>query len=405
MLVVLLIAFFSLCVPVLAQQNSDTVKALSEDGETYLCKDWKPADWDRFLDQKLNVLVTHPNLQLWLSSLVYDLKDMKKACANNISSQHLEPCLDRILGYNSQFNSSPDKMFTGRMSDRKYLEMQPKDVMTLPSELMSSSHALPKNWRELFKKKSWKYALFQSNTANTGRLIVLIPGEKYDRLLVYVGVGNPPSGDPTKYEHLQMQAIEKRPAQPTRLAKYYFRTWGFTGPNETAQINSFGGRCVSCHMSGPRAIELRSSTAFPTELGGVDSIEQLNRLIVREDSLDYTPYYDPKYFPEHLKVGEGKCTGCHDGEKRHSLAYSVNALGEFEEDSIHRKVILEKSMPIFDGDVISDEDREKLFAFVGSDYRAKMKSWLAETKCSSIKQPDAPRTKSRTTTSPARSVN
>lgn len=341
------------------------------------CQNWTAAEWDQFLDQNINPKQYYPELTY------SKIKAAKEQCTENISKAGLEPCFSRISGYYDQFVPGKGGMFTSKMNDRDYYNSQPPEAVELPPELKNATNALPKNWKEVAEKNGWKWALFHSGTANEPRLVMYLPAkgdEKYDRLLVYYAFSK--SNDPTTYVGLQMQSIEKT-KDPTQPAQYHFKSWGFNGVDGTPLPRASGGRCVSCHISGPRAIEPAKNPVFQTELGGVTNLEAFNKLILRKN-LDYSQYYDLKNFPSHLKVGEGKCTGCHDGTSRNSLSYSLNSDGSFYAENIHRKVVREETMPAVDGEMLTREERATLAKYVQDDYDTKIKQWLTETKCTSL---------------------
>ena len=100
--------------------------------------------------------------------------------------------------------------------------------------------------------------------------------------------------------------------------------------------------------------------------------------------LDYSLYFDPKYFPTHVKVGERwGCTDCHDGRSRNTLAYLVDSYGGFAHFNLHRKLVEEKSMPPGQSDAPDPEDtRTKAFIEIAKDYNDQIRNWLTENKCS-----------------------
>ncbi|MGE0527058.1 MAG: hypothetical protein AB7P49_08350, partial [Bdellovibrionales bacterium] len=265
------------------------------------CENWSPAEWDRYLDKDLLRPGAH-------TEEIYNvLLGLKKKCATSISTLGLEPCLERTLGYYKQFSiNNVGRTFSRVMNDDEYLASQPQDVMQIPQEFRNG---LPANWREISKRKGWKYALFHSGSGSSGRLIFQIPGEKYNRLLLYADLGDPPSNDPTTYDHVQMQAIEKTDPKSNSPAKYYFREWKVEESNKPPVLSTRGGTCIECHFSGPRAIEPIANPSFKSELGGVKNLQAFNDLIIHKGPLDFSLYYDLKNFPSHLKIGERVCSG------------------------------------------------------------------------------------------------
>ncbi len=356
------------------------------------CESWLDSEWDQYLSESLLKNTSDYN------SVGSKLKGLIATCPKAAAKQSIAACLDRIRGYYAQFVPvGPDtgRRFTNRMTDEQYLASQPKEAMELPKELSEAPHGLPKNWRYIAKQKGWKYVLFQSNTAQEPRLIMYLPGKKYDQLLVYYKLGDRTNNDPTTYDGLQMQSIEKSPDPKTNLPKYFFKSWTF-GDSKSSLFGRFfgssdhkpvvgntGGNCVSCHISGPRAIVPPRVPAFSTELGGVQSVSQFNELIVHKGPLDYSPYYDSKYFPHNLKVGESNnCTQCHDGVDRNSLAYSITSDGSFYSENIERKVQVDQTMPKEDYIGISNQERALMAEVLAKDFSTKLKEWLTEKKCS-----------------------
>jgi hypothetical protein len=346
------------------------------------CKDWSQADWDRYIDSRLSD-------DFFVDEVGWNLQNMKEGCPENVAKNGLEPCLDRILGYSSHFRPFKPRsgMFSGLMSDKDYYASQPQDIMQLPQELSSTSGILPKNWREIANKNGWKYALFASDTGNSSRLVMHVPGEKYDRLLVYFSYDSR-NNDPTTYVGVQMQAIEKRTTRPPKL---HFRSWGYSPVTKAPVVAVSGGRCITCHINGPRAIVPRGGPHFATEIGGAANLTEFNRLIVHRGPIDYSQYYNPKYFPHDLEVGD-KCMGCHNGEQRSSLAFNIDESGEFFMAGILRKVVDEETMPKTTMRM-THKDRVDTVYETAADYRNKLRKWLTQTKCVGLKPASSSPTK------------
>lgn len=338
------------------------------------CKEWSKSDWDKFIQSQLNGSTSYYIFQ--------HIQRAEKICPENMSSNSVNRCVSRILGYYGQFLSNKGGMFSSRMSDDEYIKSQPEGVLELPSELANSSNGLPTNWKQIAEKNGWKWVLFHSDTANEPRLVFYIPGKTYNRLLVYYSF-NTRSTDPSSWVGLQMQAIEnKQEKSDGKLPKYYFKSWGFDGHNKTPKMAYTGGRCVDCHISGPRAVVPQSNPKFSTQWGGVKSVSEFNELIVKKGNLDYSPYYDEKYFPNHLQIGKD-CVLCHDGKDRSSLARSIDSSsGEFNLTNIHRKVVIDLTMPReYYGPSLDPNDREKMVLDIEKDFKDKLNAWLTETPC------------------------
>jgi hypothetical protein len=348
-------------------------------GQALNCQQWTSAEFDKYIQQKM------PKILRYIPDACSVLKEIDSSCPNR--KAELSQCLSRMYGYFGQFCNRKG-IYSTIMTDSEYFASIPKDAQELPEELQNSS--LPKNWREIAKKNGWKYVLFHSGTASTGRLIFYIPGPKYDKLVLYSGMGFPPSSDPTTYGQVQMQSIEKaRDGKNLDQAKYFLQGWEFNGPNGKPKHSTYGGSCVACHLNGPRSISPVDQPAFKTELGGVKDINEFNRLVVYNGKLDYSPYYDLQNFPTHLQVGENtNCTDCHNGDKRSSLAFSITTRGNFHEDNIHRKVITESTMP--PNEKLTDEERNKIVDYLIPEYKIKLEKWLTETKCTSIEPTKTP---------------
>ena len=359
-------------------------------GAAESCQSWAPTDWDRYLN---STLLDSYILQKYPAVIHLKLAEQTAACPKQVQELGLSKCLDRISGFTRHFLRKGG-MFSSLMSDQEYYASQPQEIMELPTELKESAHGLPQNWRQLAAKNGWKYVLFRSNTSfsteGQNRLILRLPGEKYDRLLLYFSEEKANS-DPTTYRGLQMQAIEHNPSGANGMARYYFRSWNFTGPGATPRVSVSGGRCVSCHINGPRAIVPKGNPEFATELGGVSTLREFNRLLTPKKALDYSPYYDLKNFPVDMPLGAShSCLECHNSYDRKSLAFSVNDDSRadsrifeiFNLENLHRKVRLEKTMPAFDGETLSDDDRYKLVYSLRDEYYTLLKAWLTETKCS-----------------------
>lgn len=353
------------------------MSGVSRDAKT--CSDWTRADWDKYIDLDLIKDVDDPYI-------LDRLNDLKATCPKNIADNQIDKCLDRISGYFKQITSHPGNLYSGIMTDEAYLASQPPESVALPPELAGAPHALPANWREIMKKNNWKYVLFHSDTGNESRLIVFIPGKTTDKTLLYYRGGRQPTNDPTTYSGVQIQSIVKQvDGKDLENPKYFFKAWNFDGPNKTVKVRMHAaGRCVSCHTGGPRAIVLRRDPGFSPEFGGVSNVDQFNRLMSQRRILDYSPYFDPKYFPTQVKVGEKwGCTDCHDGRRRNTLAYLVDSYGGFAYFNLHRKVVDEKSMPPGHSDAPNPEDaRTKASVEISRDFNTQIRNWLTENKCS-----------------------
>jgi hypothetical protein len=364
------------------------------------CKSWTTSEWDLYLSNMLKFYVvgsepqglisSQPSPSDYLGTLNQTLRDAQDYCKNQVAQLGLNRCLDRIMGFSSQFAGGGKGMFSARMTDEEYYASQPPGVMELPPEFAKAPNGLPKNWREIAKKNGWKWALFDSGTSSQTRLVMYIPGKVYDRMLVYYTFDSE-NHDPTTFESVQMQGIENR--SDNGLPKYFFKSWGFHPPDGLPQPQVSGGRCVSCHVSGPRAIVPRTHSKYdPTitpELGGVASIDELNDLMVRKKPLDYSPYYDLKYFPSHMQVGSNhQCIECHNGKQRNSLSFSVTQFGEFNFMNVDRKVDTERTMPKQPWAEWTSRERQKAATELDWEFRTKLGAWLSEKKCDASKPAD-----------------
>lgn len=352
------------------------------------CREWKGSDWNDYLEHELFAFNTNPK------RIIAEIEKRKKMCIGATNSSNLNECTKRISDYFSQFNNnSNDYMFSAVMKNDDYIASQPEGVMELPEEFKNASNGLPENWEEVAKKNGWKWVLFHSDTANEPRLVFYIPGEKYDKMLVYYSF-NTRDTSPSSWVGLQMQAVQKKTNEGKKpeLPKYYFKSWGFSKFLRKPEVAHTGGRCVQCHISGPRALIPKKRPAFETRMGGVDSISDFNSLIVQKGELDYSPYYNMKAFPRHLQIGSD-CVQCHNGKDRQSLAFSVDSYGQFEIENIHRKVVREESMPMEFYESLSDSDRMEMTRSVVGDYQQKIREWVTEISCETgkPKPPSHPR--------------
>ncbi len=365
----LVLNFLVLTSPCLAQINNNFMAVVTQ--EQTNCENWNKADWDDYLN---NTLLKFP----YADQIYSRLKSVTEKCKNSFDSNNINMCTNRIFDYYKQFVGGGKGMYSATMTDEKYLASIPPEAAELPDELKNLKNGLPKNWREITSKNGWKYALFQSNTGNSSRLVIYIPGEKFDKLLVYYSfaANNP---DPTTYDGVQLQAIGKVSNEST-APKYYFNSFGFQGHDGTPKSQLFGGRCISCHTSGPRAIVPQKEASLKTEVGGVKNLEEFNDLIVQKTPPDLSPYYDLNNFPKNVKVG-ADCKSCHNGVDRSSLAISVNRNGSFYTGEFHRKVLVEKTMPEWSDGTISAAARSKMVSDISVDYKAELKKWLTEVTC------------------------
>ena len=340
------------------------------------CRDWKGKDWDNYLQKEFFRFNSNPRMVL------SSIGKMKLECAGSTNQANLNACTQRALDYFSQFaNNSDEYMYSSVMKNDEYIASQPKGVLELPKEFQNASNGLPSNWEDIAKKNGWKWVLFHSDTANEPRLVFYIPGEKYDRMLVYYSF-NTKDTSPSSWVGLQMQAVQRKTddGKVPELLKYYFKSWEFSRVFRKPEVAHTGGRCVQCHISGPRAIIPINKPAFETRMGGVQNIEEFNRLIVQKGELDYSPYYNMKAFPKHLQIGSD-CVQCHDGKDRQSLAFSVDSYGQFELEKIHRKVVREESMPMELYESLNQTDRLNITRSIASEYKRKLQDWVTEVSC------------------------
>ncbi len=349
------------------------------------CENWNKQEWDKYINESLLVDGARPN------AILSKLKSVTDTCKVSFEKNNIGLCTKRIEGYYKQVISQGGGMYSAIMSDKDYLASIPKEASELPLELQNLPKGLPKDWRDLAKKNGWKYALFHSGTGNSARLVIHVPGKDYDKLLVYYAFDSRNS-DPSNYDGVQMQAIQKT-KDSTLPPKYYFNSFGFNGHGATPQAKLFGGRCVTCHSSGPRAIVPQKNPDFKTELGGVSSLEEFNNLIVQKKPPDLSPYYDLKNFPTHLKVGS-YCYQCHNGTDRSSLALSVSRSGELYTGEFHRKVVTEETMPRELYETVDKNDRKKMVRGLETEFITELRKWMTETKCQGSSTAPVPATAS-----------
>lgn len=350
-------------------QTKDEIKILTErDSEN--CDSWNKIDWDTYIQFKLFS-------SEYGDHILERLREIIKRCKSNYKANGINKCTQRIENYYKQFDDRGKGMYSTILSDEDYVESIPREASQLPDELKNSPRGLPPNWKELAQKKGWQYVIFHSDTGDSARLVMRVPGKNYDKLLVYHASKNK-TFDVNNLEGVQMQAIEKNKSSHPQ---YYFKSFDFEqSPRKIPWHSVQGGRCVQCHWNGPRAIVPNSSPNFPTELGGVKSVEEFNSLIVMNTQPDLSPFYDLKNFPTKLQVGTN-CKSCHDGKTRASLAFSVGYYGDLELHQIHRKVIDEKSMPLGASNQLARTEREAIVENIKKEYRREIQKWLTETPC------------------------
>jgi len=346
---------------------------------TASCENWSRADWDAYLARisRLDRFLYQVPEQMAMA-----VEATMQSCPANVQKNQIVACTERILAYGKQFTASRVGLFSTLMPDDQYLALQPPEAMKLPAELQSAAHGLPKNWRAVANKNGWKYALFCSNTNIESRLVMFLPGQSYDRMLLYFCDGVNP--DPTTYPLMQMDVVVKKEnGVKLKKPKQYFRTLAFGEDDLRPTSQSSTGGCVGCHVNGPRAIEPRKRPAFPTELGGVENIDQLNSLLVHDEIFDLNLYYDLKTMPTHLQVGRTwGCNQCHDGDRRRSLALSLNLGGSFNKEDIYNKIVVDQTMPIEEGrPSVTPEMRPLIAADIEKDYYEQLSAWLIEHKC------------------------
>jgi hypothetical protein len=342
------------------------------------CEDWKSSDWDDFLKKSLipeDILAPHnSNLEF--------LKTAKIECKASYEKNNIANCTSRIEGYYSQFGTGSKGTFSSKLSDDEYAKLVPAEGQSLPAELNKTGN-LPSNWREIVEKNGWSFVHFKSRTGNTPRLVIRVPGEKYDRLLVYYSWHRDET-DPLKYENLQVQIISKD-GKPTKDGKpeIFFRAYelgpDFDKPHSKHSITV--ERCIGCHANGPRMIVPDTTGNFPFEMGGkIKSLNTFNDAIAFEKPADLDPYYNLKNFPSHLQVGKS-CVFCHDGDSRGSLATFVEQRGRLMSFEFHRKVVVEETMPRENYNPLDHKGREDMVGALKMDYANKLRDWLTETKC------------------------
>lgn len=345
--------------------------AFADPTDIRTCRSWNREDWDTFVQNNLirEITRTSPAEVMRRTSLAREL------CSENISRLGVDSCLQRISGYASNFNREGG-MFTSQMSDAEYYRRQPERLMELPRELQSARNGLPRNWRAIAERNGWQWALFHSGTADEPRLIIRIPRNGYTQLLVYYTF-NRTNADPTTYEGLQMQAIEPQPSGGPRI---HFRSWDFEGAGNTPRRAVSGGRCVTCHISGPREIVPQSNPSFPTQLSPGMTLQSFNREMTSGNTLpNYREFYNMEHFPEFLKVETtGRCNECHNGFDRMSLAFNVNEHGRFNSGNIHRKLVTERSMPEGRGNDIDLRRRVSLVDEIAIEHTQQIREWLGE---------------------------
>ncbi len=285
------------------------------------------------------------------------------------------------MKYVRQFDPAHSGQFSSIMTDRQYMASRPAAIMQLPPQFAKAPHALPKNWRDIANKQGWPWVLFSSGTVEEARLILFVPGDHYDRTYVYASLFNPDNSDPTTYDVVQMQAVEKNPMGRRDL---YFSAWDFKDTSGVPRAIVPEARCLRCHLNGPRAIVVPDLPHFATEIGGVHSVNELNQRIVSPQPLNYARYYDMENFPTHMDLGSGhQCTECHNENQRHSLAFSIDRNGKFNFSNVMRKVSVEKTMPMQPSWEWTDLERMSTSVEIENEYRNKLKVWLTERKCNS----------------------
>ncbi len=351
-------------IPTQAQTPDEILQITTQDAKG--CENWTKKDWNAYLNNKL--LVDRDGDQILIK-----IKQIEKMCKASYDKNKISMCTQRVVGYYKQFSMENTGMYSAVMSDKEYLASIPKEAAEIPPELSKEKGGLPQNWKELVAKKGWQYALFHSGTGDSTRLVIRVPGEKYDKLLVYYNSDNK-NPNPKMFEGVQMQTIEK--IKGAGSPKYYFQSFGFEEPEKTPKHIEYGGRCVQCHFGGPRAIVPVKNPNFKTEVGGVKSLSEFNRLLTSNNPPDLSPYYDVKNFPSKMKLGKD-CKSCHDGSYRASLAYSVGYYGNFKLDEIHRKVAEEGTMPA-DGGYLNQIEQSKMFDGIAADHAVEFKKWLTD---------------------------
>lgn len=355
------------------------------------CNAWSSQDWDTFIASNLlSSIETQPP-----QSIIRAVESAKATCSSSIGRLGISECLSRISGYYRQFSGSigipgsgNGNMFSSVMTDQEYYASQPQDRMELPAELRTAANGLPQNWKDIAKQKGWQWALFSSGTGGQPRLVMRIPKNGYTQLLVYYGDSRyPANSDPTTYVGLQMQSIEtERNGRRLDKAIINFRSFGFAGqPNNFPHSVVSGGRCITCHTNGPRAIIPQSNPAFPTQFNEGMNLEKFNRSITLTGPIDYSPFYDLRNFPSQMTFGSA-CIRCHNANSR-PLAFSVLENGQFSISQHIRKVLQEKSMPAYPGYSGTAADRDRIAREISSDYYSNLRKWLTEKKCSAISPP------------------
>lgn len=345
------------------------------------CKDWSKSDWDNVIKR-----ATDPRLLLEIDesdSASAVISEMIRDCPKNYKDNQISKCMDRIDGYYSHFRDGGEGTFSAIMSDQQYAKLIPKEGQSLPAEL-NKTDGLPENWKEIVQKNGWSYVQFQSRTGNTPRVVIRVPGAKYDQLLVYYTFKDAIK-NPTKFDRLQAQVISKNgqgtsaDGKPEIFFKDYSLMTGLGRPLHNQGITV--ERCIACHTSGPRAIVPNVTDGHKFEVGGsVKTVDEFNSQIVFKTSPDLSPYYNLKYFPEHLAIGQD-CKQCHNGKERSSLATAVLQDGQFIDMEMERKVVVEETMPKELYESLNKTDREKFMRQLRMDYAFGMQAWLTETKC------------------------
>lgn len=250
------------------------------------CNQYTATDWDQYIEGELLTRIQNGrsiSVGTHESPVLNKISQLRQTCAKQFTNPNILKCFERIESYYRQFEIQRGT-FSGRMTDAEYEKSIPTAEKDLPPELAKLPRGIPKNWKEVFSKNGMSYAHFHSHVGDSARLVVRIPGKKFDRLLVYYSYDSSNS-DPSTYQGIQMQIVEKPSAGKSgKEPQLFFRDFELDDVSKLprARSESGGGRCIACHASGPRAVVPQKPARFPTSVGGVKSLDEFNQQIDRK---------------------------------------------------------------------------------------------------------------------------